>query len=59
MLIRDLNPIMYAMANLATHRGLDGSIAYEADRAENAGDFVSDTLGFVSSTVSPKQLSSC
>jgi hypothetical protein len=28
--------------------GLDGSIAYEADRAENPGLFVSDTLNFVS-----------
>jgi hypothetical protein len=39
---------MYAMANHAMCRGLDGSIAYEAGRAENAGLFVNDTLGFVS-----------
>lgn len=31
------------------YSGLDGSIAYEASRAENAGLFVNDTLGFVSS----------
>jgi hypothetical protein len=39
------------MANYANCSGLDGSIAYEANRAENAGLFVNDTLGFVSSMV--------
>lgn len=33
---------------LICNRGLDGSIAYEADRAENVGLFVNDTLKFVS-----------